>query len=179
MGRIEVKELQSTTGKKTLSEEQKEIRRKRAQKKYYEKNKAKIMKQHKVYIKNFSREKKNKWASNWYHANKAKVQAKQKLKLESMTEEEKNLRRQKQKLYRAKNREKILENKKRNYWKNRDKIRASQKQYYNKTNQRDRQSSYKKNLQARKAIKINKHVLAKKDKDSIQYYINNVWNKMF
>ena len=173
-------EIQSKalSGKKPrLSDKQKIINKKKSQKKYYEANKTAIMAQHNLYIQKIDKVKKNKWATEWYYKNKLKVQAKRKQKLASLTAEEKELRRQKQKIYRQKNKLKISQYRKKNYYKNREAIRQSQKNYYSKLHQRDRQSTYKTNLEAKKQKKINKHVLAKTDLNSINFYINNIWNK--
>jgi len=174
-----LKSKAETGKKKLLTEAEKILNKKISQKKYYEANKIAIMEQHKQYLKNYDKTKKNAYANKWYKNNKDKVALKMKLKKASLTEEDKKLLREKQKIYRQKHKDKISEYRKKNYWKNRDSIRQAQKDYYAKTNQRIRSKTYKKkDKEAIKAKKVNKHLSAIKDRKMLDHYIQNVWNTL-
>ena len=90
-----------TEKKPRLTEEQKLMNKKISQKKYYEANKIAIMEQHKQYLKNYDKTKKNAYANKWYKNNKDKVALKMKLKKASLTDEQKQIARDKQKIYRT------------------------------------------------------------------------------
>ena len=167
-----------TEKKPRLTEAEKLLNKKISQKKYYEANKIAIMEQHRVYLKNYDKQKRNNWALKWYNNNKEKVKLKRNLKKLSLTEEDKKLLREKQKIYRQKHKHKISEYRKKNYYKNRDSIRQAQKDYYNKTNQRTRPKTYKKDKKAIKAKKVDRSLSAQKDKKMLDHYIQNVWQTL-
>jgi len=137
-----------------LTEEQKAINKKEASKRYYKKNQAKIRENQRKYSQTIPKNKKNDYARRYYQLNKNKIKNRSRAQIK--TPEQRAKYAEYSRLYRLRNL---------------DKIKTKRKQTYEKN------KIIKPKKQKIKKIKINKKEIAEKDKNIIEYYIKNIWNR--